>query len=135
MGGFGGVRPAQVGGGRLGRYLVRGVVRDEAGAPVEGAALELGSEVTFTNSSGEFFLRVRRPDRYTLAVKLEEFLLPGRWQVVQAPAEVRAEAEERAAGVEIVLRREIVPPPASADTIYRRPPEAEPDETNRAPLF
>jgi hypothetical protein len=105
MGAFGGVQPNRVGGAVLGRYIVRGVVRDEAGAPVEGAALELGGQVTFTNSSGEFFVRARRPHRYALVVKLEEFLLPGRWRVVAAPAEVRAEAEDGAGTVEIVLQR------------------------------
>jgi hypothetical protein len=136
MGAFGGVRPTQVGGGRLGRYLVRGVVRDESGVPVEGAALELGSEVTFTNSSGEFFVRTRRPDRYPLSVKLEEFLLPGRWEILRAPTEVRAEAEERAVAVEIVLRRQTAsvpavqpPAPAASDTIYRKP------DSERAPSF
>ncbi|MEZ0333510.1 MAG: hypothetical protein ACAI18_05850, partial [Gemmatimonadales bacterium] len=63
MGGFGGVQPNQVGNGGFGRYIVRGSVRDEAGAPVEGAALAIGGEVAFTNSSGEFFVRTRRPQR------------------------------------------------------------------------
>ncbi len=41
MGAFGGVQPQQIG-QSLGRYVVRGVVRDEDGAPVEGAAIEPG---------------------------------------------------------------------------------------------
>ena len=131
MGAFGGVQPGPVGSGAIGRYVVRGTVRDEAGAPVEGAALQLGTEVAFTNSRGEFFLRVRRPQRYALAVNLEEFLLPGRWQVASAPTDVAAESEERATGVEIVLRRRTpaapaaVPPvvePPAADTVRRVTP-------------
>jgi hypothetical protein len=105
MGGFGGVQPNRIGGAALGRYIVQGVVRDESGAPVEGAALMLGDEMTFTNSAGRFFVRAGRPRRYPLAVKLDEFLLPGTWQVASAPAELRAEAEDRAGAVEIVLRR------------------------------
>ncbi len=105
MGGFGGVQPTQIGNGGLGRYLVRGTVQDEGGAPVEGAALEIGGEVTFTNSSGEFFVRTRRPHRVPLVVKPDEFLRPGRWEVVSAPAEVKAEPESRAAAVRIVLAR------------------------------
>lgn len=89
----------------MGRYLVRGVVRDEAGAPVEGAAVELGGELTFTNSRGEFFLRTRRPHRLPLSVELDQFLLPGAWQVVSAPEEVQAEPEDRAAAIEIILRQ------------------------------
>jgi hypothetical protein len=66
--------------------------------------------VTFTNSSGQFFVRAKRPERYPLAVRLDEFLLPGSWQVVTAPDQVRAEAEDRAGLVEIVLRRVEVGP-------------------------
>ena len=105
MGGFGGVQPNQVGNAGLGRYIVQGSVRDEAGQPVEGAALEIGGEVIFTNSSGEFFVRTRRPQRMPLEVKLDEFLLPGRWEVITAPAEVKAESENRAAAVEIILSK------------------------------
>lgn len=112
MGAFGGVRPNQIGGGTFARYLIRGMVRDEAGAPVEGAALDFGGEMTFSNSSGEFFVRVRRPKHYPLVIKLDEFLLAGRWAVVAAPVGVRAEAEERATAVEIVLRR--AEPPATS---------------------
>lgn len=137
LGGFGGVQPGRVAPGSISRYVVRGMVRDEAGTPVEGAALGLGDEVAFTNSRGEFFLRVRRPQRYPLTVKLDEFLLPGRWEVVAAPEDVRADAEERAVPVEIILRREVRPvpgpapaparpasPEASADTLRRTPPPA-----------
>jgi hypothetical protein len=109
MGGIGGVQPNQIGNAGLGRYMVRGVVRDESGAPVEGAALEIGSEVTFTNSSGEFFVRTRRPNRLPLVVKLDEFLLPGHWEVVTAPAELKAEPETRATNVEIILGRKSAP--------------------------
>jgi hypothetical protein len=137
MGGLGGIQPQQVGtGGSMGRYVVRGVVRDERGQPVEGAALAIGGEVVFTNSAGEFFVRVRSPRRYDLSVRLEEFLFPGRWDVVSAPAQCRAQAEAAAASTEIILRRAAAVPPApspapaasqspaapapqAADTLYR----------------
>ena len=38
-------------------------------------------------------------------MKLDEFLLPGSWQVRSAPESVTAAAEERAEAVEIVLER------------------------------
>jgi hypothetical protein len=60
--------------------------------------------LVFTNSKGEFFLRTRRPERFALTVSLDEFLLPGQWEVVTAPAEVKAEPEEGGSGVEVVLR-------------------------------
>lgn len=105
LGGFGGVQPQRVGGGALGRYLVRGTVKDENGAAIEGAALEIGGEITFTNSSGEFFVRARGPTRYPLVVKLDEFLQPGAWRVLAAPTVLRAQPEDRAVPELIVLQR------------------------------
>jgi hypothetical protein len=141
MGGMGGIQPQQVGtGGSMGRFVVRGVVRDELGNPVEGAAIAIGGEVVFTNSTGEFFVRARSPKQYELAVRLDEFLFPGRWEVVEAPAQCRAQAEASARATEITLRRAgvgavppetpspptpavpaipAVPPGQSADTLHR----------------
>jgi hypothetical protein len=104
MGGFGGIQPQQVG-QSLGRYIVRGVVHDEAGAPVEGAAIGLDGEMAFSNSRGEFFVRARRPQRFAVTVALDDFLLPGRWAIVSAPAETVAEPEDQARNIEIVLRK------------------------------
>jgi hypothetical protein len=103
MGSFGGAQPQQIG-GRMSQYVIRGKVRDTAGNPVEGAALDFGGELVFTNSSGEFLLRVRRPSRYALTVLPAEFLLPGVWEVLSAPDEVTASAEPRAVPLEIILR-------------------------------
>ena len=88
----------------MARYVVRGTVRDETGNPVEGAALRLNEEVVYTNSAGEFLLRDKHPERYTIAVVTEEFLLPGRWEVVNAPATIVASDEKHAVGIAIVLR-------------------------------
>jgi hypothetical protein len=102
MGSFGGMQPQQLG-GRMARYVVHGSVRDMDGNPVEGAAIEIGRDVVFTNSTGQFFHRLGRPGRSALKVLTEEFLLPGRWEVVSAPAEAVA-GSETGGGVEIVLR-------------------------------
>ena len=103
MGSFSGAQPLRAG-GTMGRYVVRGTVRDQAGNPVEGAALDLGGEMVFTNSSGDFFLRARNPRRFSLKVVTEEFLLPGRWEVVSAPTEVTPFEESRPGLIEIILR-------------------------------
>jgi hypothetical protein len=87
---------------------VRGMVRDETGNPVEGAAIEIGSEVVFTNSSGQFFHRLGRPGRSAVKVLTAEFLLPGHWEVVSAPTDAVAGAET-AAGIEIILRHPAAP--------------------------
>ena len=104
MGAFGGVQPQQLGGG-IARYVVRGIVRDEQGNRIEGAAVDLGGQMVFTNSSGEFLLRSKSPRRYTLTVPTGDFLLPGLWQVLSAPAEVTAAEESRPGQVEIILRQ------------------------------
>ena len=93
------------GAGGIARYIIRGTVVDESGAPIEGAAIALGAEMVFTDSRGEFLLRTRRPERYTVAVDLGEFLLPGTWEVVRAPDQVTAAPEARATRVHIVLRK------------------------------
>lgn len=103
MGAVGGAQPQQIG-GRMSQYVIQGKVLDTAGNPVEGAALDFSGELVFTNSSGEFLLRVRRPSRYALTVLPTEFLLPGAWEVLSAPAEVTASGEARAVPIEIILR-------------------------------
>jgi outer membrane protein OmpA-like peptidoglycan-associated protein len=117
MGSQTGAQPLQSGGG-IGRFLVRGVVRDADGAPVEGAALDLGGQVVFTNSQGVFFLRDSRPRRLPLTVLLEEFLLPGRWSLEAAPSTVDAQPENRSSPVEVRLLRvgNVAPVPAAAPT-------------------
>ena len=102
MGSFGGMQPQQLG-GRMARYVVHGSVRDENGNPVEGAAVGIGADLVFTNSTGQFFHRLGRPGRSALKVLTAEFLLPGQWEVVSAPAEAVA-GSETARGIEIILR-------------------------------
>jgi hypothetical protein len=87
----------------MARYVVRGTVRDEIGNPVEGAAIEIGTDVVFTNSTGQFFHRLGRPGRLPVKVSTAEFLLPGQWEVLSAPTEAVA-GSETAQGIEIILR-------------------------------
>ena len=108
MGSFGGAQPQQLG-GRMSRYVVRGTVHDDEGNPVDGAALDIGGQVVFTNSGGEFFLRLGRPSSAPLTVLMAEFLLPGQWEVVSAPARVQAGPENGTKGIEIILRRAAAP--------------------------
>jgi hypothetical protein len=104
LGSFGGIQPQQVS-ASMSRYVVRGTVRDTEGNPVEGAAVDVGGEVVYTNSSGEFFLRSRYPRRLTLKILADEFLLPGQWEPVTVPGEVTAADESRAEPVRIILRQ------------------------------
>lgn len=90
---------------RLQRYVVRGVVRDTAGAPIDGAALRIGGEIVVTDSRGAFLLRTDRPDALPFAPAFEEFLLPGTFELVSGPDRVTPTHEEGAATVTVVLRR------------------------------
>jgi hypothetical protein len=103
LGTFGGAQPQQIGGG-VSRFVVRGSVQDELGHPIEGAALALNGEVVYTNSAGEFFLRARHPQRYSIKLLFGEFLLPGTWEAVSAPEQVTAAEDAKATPVRIILR-------------------------------
>jgi hypothetical protein len=84
----------------------------------------LSGEVAFTNSRGEFFVRVRRPQRYALTIPLDDFLLPGRWEIVTAPSDAIAESEDRAQAVEIILRRVRPAAPTAPAAAPTAPPAA-----------
>ena len=94
MGELGGVQPQRLGGGGIARYVVRGRVLDELGQPVEGAAIDFDGQVVFTNSRGEFQLRLRQPRRLEPRVLLNDFLLPGRWRCASCPTGCRAKPED-----------------------------------------
>ncbi len=94
---------------RVRGYLAAGRVVDTTGAPVEGAAVDVGGDVVYTDSRGRFF--VRRPSRTPvgLRVVLDDFLGPGRWEVVDAPERLVPASDDRSVPAIIVLRR-LAPP-------------------------
>ncbi|HXE91016.1 MAG TPA: SPOR domain-containing protein [Terriglobales bacterium] len=94
----------------LPKYLIRGRVEDEQGAAISGAALQIDNEVAFSDTNGEFFVRVKRQRAYPVRVLLDQFLVPGYYAVVSSPATVAARPEEEAVPFAVVLRR--VKPPA-----------------------
>lgn len=85
--------------------VVRGVVRDEGGKPVSGAAVRVDKEIVFTDSRGSFFVRVKKERDYPVEVPLEEFLTPGRYEVVEAPEHAHAAPDAEAEEITIVVRR------------------------------
>jgi hypothetical protein len=88
-----------------GKFVIAGAVIDEHGQPVEGAAIQLqGGAVVYSNSQGEFFVRVKHDKPAALMILLQEFAAPGRWSVTTCPAVAVPGAE-----VLIKLRREIAP--------------------------
>ena len=98
------------------KYVIQGWVVDDQGAPVEGAALHIGKQVAYTDSSGHFMLRFSKRGTFTLSLAPEEFITNGVYQVVSAPSEVNAQSEDSATDVQVVVRR--VPPPQAK--LYRQ---------------
>lgn len=95
----------------LPKYVILGRVADEEGRPLRGVALRIDGEVAYTDSQGQFFVRKRKARSYTVAVLLDEFLVPGRFEVVSAPATAAAAPEDKASRVSITLRRAPRPSP------------------------
>ena len=95
----------------IAKYLIQGFVKDENGLPVEGAALHVGKEVAYTDSSGHFQVRVSKHGPYGVVVAPDEFLTNAIYEVVLAPPQVRAEADDVAGEVEIVVRHKTVAKP------------------------
>ena len=92
----------------IARFVVEGTVKDDRGNPVEGAALHIGKDVVYTDSTGAFSARMRKHGPFPLSVAPDEFITNGVFETVSAPSTVRAETDDAAANVEIVIRR--VPP-------------------------
>jgi hypothetical protein len=92
------------------RFVVQGDVVDEEGHAVEGAAIEVGSDLVFTDSRGRVFQRVGASRALALRVSPEDFTLAGAWEVVEAPASVVPAVEARAPRQRIVVRRVRTPP-------------------------
>ncbi len=103
--------------------IIRGRVVDEKNEPMNGAALRIGKELVFSDVHGQFFLRVKKARAYTVKVATGEFILPGYFEVVSAPAEVQAVAEDSAEEMVIVVRR-VNPPKRPTHTAEKAEPTA-----------
>jgi hypothetical protein len=88
----------------MAKHVVQGTVKDEHGSPVEGAALHIGREIVYTDRSGHFQARFSRHGPFSLTVVPDEFLSSFVYQVVSGPAEAKAETEDSATEIQIVVR-------------------------------
>ncbi|HET9251319.1 MAG TPA: hypothetical protein VFP58_04310, partial [Candidatus Eisenbacteria bacterium] len=86
-------------------FVIRGTVTDEEGAPVKGAALRIGEEIVFTDSRGSFFVRMKKERPYAVQVLVDEFLVSGRFEVVNAPDQAVAGPEDAPGEITVVVRR------------------------------
>ena len=115
------MRNEEPGRGHLDKYIVRGRVVDAEGNPIEGAAIKIDKHVLLTNSSGEFFLRIKRAGSYRLEVVLEEFANAAPFELVSAPAEVHSARERNASIVSVVLKlKGTAPHPAGMSNLGER---------------
>lgn len=121
----GGARPVEI---RFQRYIVEGRVVDESGAPVDGAAIAIGGSTVFTDSRGQFFIRLSEKRPVPVRVLLDEFLAMGSFEVVSAPPSATPQLERQRTPIRVVVRR--VPPGGSApapaaapSAIGTRPPQ------------
>ncbi len=98
-------------------HLVQGLVADEKGNGVRGAAVRVDGDVVYTDSDGYFFVRRPKGRQCAIEVVTEEFLTPLPYVVLSAPETVTAAPEGRGAGVLIVVRAVIpaVPKPQPKD--------------------
>jgi hypothetical protein len=89
---------------RMARYVVRGIVTDQARQPVAGAAIAVGGTLVFTDSFGRFFMRVgsRRP--LQLSVRPGDFMSRGAYEVVSAPEFATPDQDGTTALAVIILR-------------------------------
>jgi hypothetical protein len=92
----------------IAKYLVQGVVNDDRGNPVEGAALHIGKQLAYTDSTGHFSVRFSKRGPFPLKVVPDEFINNTVYEVVDAPAQVSAAAEGAGSEIQVVVR--VVPP-------------------------
>ncbi len=114
----------------LPRNMARGRVTDENGDPIRGAALRIDRQDVFTDANGQFFVRVKKAREYPVQVLVDEFLVPGYFEVVDAPASVKAESEEQSEEIIIVVRRTRPPLRPSVMVADAAKPAAGHEDTN-----
>lgn len=118
------------------KFVVRGHVRDEAGAPIEGAALRIGDEIVYSNAMGEFLARRKKADQLRFEVVLPEFQNALTFTIIAAPATVTAEPEDSAHDVLVVLSPVFRKKTSSTPTLPSRSPApapAAPSQSQPAP--
>jgi hypothetical protein len=70
-----------------GKFQIVGICKLETGEPVDGCAVRVGSVTAFSNSRGEFAVRVKRNKSASVQAALDEFTAPGKFEVVACPAD------------------------------------------------
>lgn len=90
---------------RFPKYVVTGVVVDENGSTVSGAAVMIGKELIFSDQSGAFFVRFKNRRQVDMRVMRNEFRLPGQYEVISCPARVVPSPQDSQSTIAIVLHK------------------------------
>ncbi len=96
---------------RFAKFVVVGMVADERGNPIEGAAVHVGKQVAYSDGKGEFMVRLDKRGPYAISIASDEFITPGLYETVSAPATAAAQPEDGATPIHIVLRRVVAARP------------------------
>jgi hypothetical protein len=75
------------------KYVIHGKVVDEAGQGVWGIAVQLGPEVVYSDTQGEFFVHVKNAKPMPLAVAADASLQTSWWKLQSAPSIVQGRPE------------------------------------------
>ncbi|SFS16163.1 hypothetical protein SAMN05421771_2860 [Granulicella pectinivorans] len=87
---------------KVGESVLAVRVVDEAGRPVEGAAIDMGGTIGFTDSGGNFVLREKKPSLHACRVAVEEFLDGRSYRVISAPMQLASARVVQAPAVIVV---------------------------------
>lgn len=68
----------------IGKFVQTGVVKRKDGQPVEGAAVEVGSEIVYTDQQGVWTFRSKKKSMPPAELALDQFLCPGKWKLSSA---------------------------------------------------
>jgi len=88
----------------IAKYTILGMVKDDQGVPVEGAALHIGREIAYSDSSGHFQVRFSKRGPFAVSVVPDEFMTNALYEVVSAPTEATAQPDETAPEIEVTVR-------------------------------
>jgi hypothetical protein len=96
--------------------MVHGIVVDERGLPVRGAAIRVDGDLVYTDSNGRFFVRKPKGRICAIEVSLKDFLTPLLYAVVSAPQTLKPQPEGWGSDAIIVVRPVIpIPTPKPRD--------------------
>jgi hypothetical protein len=75
--------------GHGGKFQIQGLVVDDKGEPVEGAAVLIDKDLVYTTSAGTFSIREKKKEA-SVMVNPDNFICSGDYEVSSAPGTIRA---------------------------------------------